>query len=170
MQQLSHCIFAVDAGDARRLVEAKRSELEGKHGMVGLTNAEVLTRIAKKEWTKHCRRSARGAAETEQLVCNLLDTFGGEQGHDTLGIPLLNPVRIQDVWREQRRHLLCIQDAPGVQLYTETGRLTKGGVSLPVYRCARGSTSLESFHLHRFIPGDYTFIYFLPCHCLLSPL
>ncbi|KAA8578286.1 hypothetical protein FQN60_016780, partial [Etheostoma spectabile] len=41
------------------------------------------------------------------------------------------------------------------QLYTQTGRLTKGGVSLPVYRCARGSTSLESFHLHlnRFIPG-----------------
>ncbi|KAG7500682.1 hypothetical protein JOB18_025985, partial [Solea senegalensis] len=36
-----------------------------------------------------------------------------------------------------------------------TGELTKGGVKLPVYRCARGSTSLESFHLHqcRFIPG-----------------
>lgn len=29
------------------------------------------------------------------------------------------------------------------------------GIRLPVYRCARGSTSLESFHLHlaRFIPG-----------------
>ena len=40
-----------------------------------------------------------------------------------------------------------------MQLYTQTGRLTKGGVILLVYRCARGSTSLESFHLHRFIPG-----------------
>ncbi|XP_024117483.1 uncharacterized protein LOC112139021 [Oryzias melastigma] len=46
-----------------------------------------------------------------------------------------------DTWSTQRRHLSCIQDWPGVQLYTETGRLTKGGVSLPVYRCARGSTS-----------------------------
>ncbi len=36
-----------------------------------------------------------------------------------------------------------------------TGHLTKGGVTLPTVRCARGSTSLESFHLHmaRFIPG-----------------
>ncbi|XP_047217956.1 uncharacterized protein LOC124866285 [Girardinichthys multiradiatus] len=37
----------------------------------------------------------------------------------------------------------------------QIGTLTKGGISLPVYRCARGSTSLESFHLHldHFIPG-----------------
>ncbi|XP_051953220.1 uncharacterized protein LOC127623061 [Xyrauchen texanus] len=44
---------------------------------------------------------------------------------------------------------------PGVQLYTQTGSITKGGLTLPVYRCARGSTSLESFHNHlnRFIPG-----------------
>lgn len=63
--------------------------------------------------------------------------------------------RIHDIWAEQRRHLACIQDPPGVELYRETGRLDSGGSSLPVYRCARGSTSLESFHLHinRFIPG-----------------
>uniref|UniRef100_A0A096MGP9 Uncharacterized protein n=1 Tax=Poecilia formosa TaxID=48698 RepID=A0A096MGP9_POEFO len=49
---------------------------------------------------------------------------------------------------------LHIQDPAGVQLYTRTGELTKGGVVLP-YRCARGSTSLELFHLYlnRFIPG-----------------
>lgn len=36
-----------------------------------------------------------------------------------------------------------------------TGYINKGGIKLPVFRCARGSTSLESFHLHlaRFIPG-----------------
>ncbi|MEQ2209089.1 hypothetical protein XENOCAPTIV_024007 [Xenoophorus captivus] len=40
-------------------------------------------------------------------------------------------------------------------MYTRTGQVTKGGVVLPVYRCARGSKSLELFHLHlnRFIPG-----------------
>ncbi|KAK9518580.1 hypothetical protein VZT92_023882 [Zoarces viviparus] len=61
----------------------------------------------------------------------------------------------QDIWSTQRTHLSCIQDQPGVQLYTQSGRLTKGGVILPVYRCARGSTSLEFFHSHlnRFIPG-----------------
>ena len=56
---------------------------------------------------------------------------------------------------EQQKHLLCIQDPEGIQLYTRTGHITKGGARLPVYRCARGSTSLESFHLHfvRMIPG-----------------
>ncbi|XP_069000216.1 uncharacterized protein [Embiotoca jacksoni] len=155
MRQLSHCIFEVDPGDARRLGEAKRSELEGKHGMVGLTDAEVIERISKKEWSFHCRRRTRGAVETALLVQELLDTFGGAAGRDALDIPLLDALRIQNIWSTQRRHLSCIQDPPGVQLYTETGRLTKGRVSLPVYRCARGSASLESFHLHlhRFIPG-----------------
>ncbi len=36
--------------------------------------------------------------------------------------------------------------------YVKTGTLRKGGI---IYHCARGSESLESFHLHmnRFIPG-----------------
>jgi hypothetical protein len=103
----------------------------------------------------HCRRRTRGAAATERLIDDLLQTFGGANGRDTMGIPLLDRDRIQAIRAEQRRHLECIQDPPGVELYTETGRLTKGGISLPTYRCARGSTSLESFHLHlnRFIPG-----------------
>lgn len=155
MRQLSHCIFEVDPDDARRLREAKRSELEGQHGMTGLTDGEVVKRISIKEWRLHCRRRTRGAVDTALHIQNLLDTFADQKGNDTLGIPLLDALRIQDVWTTQRRHLSCIQDPPGVQLYTETGRRTKGGVSLPVYRCARGSTSLESFHLHlnRFIPG-----------------
>ncbi|XP_069545914.1 uncharacterized protein [Brachyistius frenatus] len=155
MRQLSHCIFEVDPGDARRFGEAKRSELEGKHGMVGLTDAEVIERISKKEWSLHCRRRTRGAVETALLVQELLDTFGGAAGRDALDIPLLDALRIQNIWSTQRRHLSCIQDPPGMQLDTETGRLTKDRVSLPVYRCARGSASLESFHLHlhRFIPG-----------------
>ncbi|XP_064820251.1 uncharacterized protein LOC135538214 [Oncorhynchus masou masou] len=111
-------------------------------------------RIGRKEMALHCRRRTRGAAATEVLLLDLLETFNGERsGFDTLGIPLLDSIRIQAIWKEQRRHLHCIQDPPGVQLYTETGKITKGGVMLPVSRCARGSTSLESFHLHlnRFI-------------------
>ncbi|KAM6952072.1 uncharacterized protein PEZ65_009252 [Lycodopsis pacificus] len=154
-RQLSHCIFEVDPDDARRLTEAKRSQLEGKHRMVGLTDAAVIRRISRQEWRLHCRRRTRGPAESAILIQELLDTFGGPAGRDTLDIPLLNALRIEDIWSTQKTHLSCIQDPPGVQLYTQTGRLTKGGVILPVYRCARGSTSLESFHLHlnRFIPG-----------------
>ncbi|XP_024155242.1 uncharacterized protein LOC112163201 [Oryzias melastigma] len=153
MRQLSHCIFEVDSGDARRLTQAKRSELEGKHGMVGLTDADVIQRVYKVEWRLHCRRRTRVAEETALLIQDLLDTFNGPAGRDRLDIPLLDALCIQDIWSTQWRHLSCIQDWPGVQLYTETGRLTKGGVSLPVYRCARGSTSMAYFHLHRFISG-----------------
>ncbi|XP_077081364.1 uncharacterized protein LOC143734933 [Siphateles boraxobius] len=72
-----------------------------------------------------------------------------------MGIPLVDQERMDVIWDTQRRHLPCIQDPPGVQLYTQTGSMTRGGLTLPVYRCARGFTSLESFHNHlnRFIPG-----------------
>ncbi|KAK7944624.1 hypothetical protein WMY93_000352 [Mugilogobius chulae] len=79
----------------------------------------------------------------------------GECGKDNPGRSLLNHERIQQIWKDQQRHIACIQDPPGVSLYLKTGTLKKGGVELSTYRCARGSTSLESFHLHlnRFIPG-----------------
>lgn len=155
MRQLSGCIFEWDPEDISRLREAKRSELEGKGGMVGLKDEDVLRLLTKRELVLHCRRRTRGAAETEQLIGGLIETFDSPKGHDTLGIPLLDHDRIQAIWAEQKRHLHCIQDPPGVKLYRKTGQLTKGGVQLPVFRCARGSTSLESFHLHlnRFIPG-----------------
>ena len=74
---------------------------------------------------------------------------------DPLGVPLLSE-EMQPIWDEQKKHVSCIQDPPSISLYTITGHLFKGGVKLPILRCARGSTSLESFHLHlaRFIPGS----------------
>ncbi|KAA8578714.1 hypothetical protein FQN60_006050, partial [Etheostoma spectabile] len=88
MRQLSHCIFEVDSGDARRLTEAKRSQLEGQHGMVGLTDAEVVRRISREEWRLHCRRRTRGAEESTLLIQDLLETFGGQAGRNILDIPL----------------------------------------------------------------------------------
>ncbi|KAK5900198.1 hypothetical protein CesoFtcFv8_009594 [Champsocephalus esox] len=125
MRQLSLCIFEVDSGDARRLIEAKQSQLEGKHGMVGLTDGEVIRRITREEWRLHCRRRTRGAEETALLIQDLLQTFGGTTGRDTLDIPLLDPLRIQDIWSTQRPHL--------------------GSTSLESFH----------LHLNRFIPGTY---------------
>lgn len=67
------------------------------------------------------------------------------------------------LWESQQRHIPCLQDLEGVQLYTKTGTKTKGGIELPVYHCARASTSLESFHQHlnNFIPGKLFFYYVL---------
>lgn len=61
---------------------------------------------------------------------------------------------MKEIWQEQQKHVACLQDPPGVSLYTVTGNVQKGAVILPLLRCARGSTSLESFHsyLIKFVP------------------
>ena len=96
----------------------------------------------------HCKRRTRGVEETTRLTKDLIDTFSSDKGNDTMGIPLLNKTSIQQIWEEQKQHISCIQDVgdPAIQVYTQTGTLKKSGVELPIYRCARGSTSLESFH------------------------
>ena len=63
---------------------------------------------------------------------------------------------MKTIWTEQLKHVSCIKNPPGVELYTITGHLRKGGVMLAVYRYACSSSSLESFHLHltSFVPGS----------------
>ncbi|XP_019747785.1 uncharacterized protein LOC109529068 [Hippocampus comes] len=142
MARLASAIFEWDERDLERLKRAKQAAQDG---------GRVVLKA--KELERHCRRRTRGAEETERLVQEVLDHFW--EAKDTMGNPLIHQERMAEIWRTQRRHLRCIQDPPGVALYTKTGEATKGGVTLPVFRCARGSTSLESFHLHqcRFIPG-----------------
>ena len=104
--------------------------------------------------------AARSTEDIVRNITNLIEFFDGEQGRDTLGVPLFNSRRIREEWEKAREHVNCILDPPGVQLYTEVGTITKGGVELKVYRCARGSTSLDSFHLHinHFIPGRFHYL------------
>ncbi len=152
MKNLSACIFE---WDAERLKEAKRS-----------TGCQPTS----KEIARHCHRRTRGAQETKQLIEKLLKDFMGAT--DTMGIKLLDQEMMQEIWRTQQLHIECIQDPPCVQLYRKTGQVTKGGVILPLYRCARGSTSLESFHLHlnRFVTGlHYTKIIGLCMHTQCFP-
>lgn len=138
-----------------RLRAAKQAELRS-WGVWRLQKDDVGLHISKMELERHCKRRTRGVDETTQLIKDLLDMFGSDRGRDTMGIPLFNKEVMQQIWKEQQRHIACIQDPVGVQLYTQTGSLEKGGVKLPIYRCARGSTSLESFHNHIdcFIPGN----------------
>ncbi|KAG7524491.1 hypothetical protein JOB18_012650 [Solea senegalensis] len=143
MARLSFAIFEWDTGDIARLRAAKQS-MEGR---------DVHIKLSAKELAGHCRRHTKGAAETERLLREVLDAFWHMT--DAMGVPLIDRARMEEIWSTQRRHLDCIQDPEGVELYTQTGELTKGGVRLPVYRCARGSTSIEYFHQrqYHFIPG-----------------
>lgn len=160
MSRLSACIFEWDPDDVALLRRAKREQLQ-EEGVPVITNDLVERRISKKELALYCRRRTRGVESTTRHIDRLLQELKGEKGRDLMGVPLLDTVRIEHIWRVQMRHVKCIQDPPGVPLYTETGTTTKGGIVLTKYRCARGSTSLESFHLHlnRFIPGLWLIVF-----------
>ncbi|KAI4792445.1 hypothetical protein KUCAC02_033378 [Chaenocephalus aceratus] len=153
MSRLSHCIFMWDQDDLKAVKDAKRAELEagGRHP----SEADVLHSVSRSELALHCRRITRGTEETQAQIHRLIQAFDGDAGRDSLGVPLINSARMSEIIKSQWKHVACIQDLPGVQLYAQTGSSVKGGHRLPTYRCARGSTSLESFHLHlnRFIPG-----------------
>ena len=137
--------------DVAHLTEAKRAEMVNA-GVENPTDAAIKKAITRAELARHCRRKTRGADATISAIGDLIQSFSSAT--DTAGHRLLTE-NMQRVWAEQRKHAACIQDPPAIELYTVTGHKVKGKVRLPVLRCARGTTSLESFHLHlaRFIPG-----------------
>ena len=129
------------------LREMRKARLENP------SNTAARKAISREEILRHCRLRTRGTDETTRALEALLLSLTSAM--DTLGIPLLKE-EMKSIWEEQKHHVPCLQDPPGIDLYIMTGHLSKGGVRLPLFRCARGSTSLESFHLHlaRFIPGS----------------
>ena len=151
MSQLSSCIFIWDEQDVDLLMSAKIEELR-MAGIPSPSSTAVKEALTSKELLRHCRRRTRGPEETTHLMESLLLALS--YSTDTLGVPLFRD-EMREIWEVEQHHLPCIHDPPNIPLYTLTGHLDKGGVRLPTLRCARGSTSLESFHLHiaRFIPG-----------------
>ena len=151
MANLSNSIFEWDQADYSLLCSAKKAELTAA-GVPCPSESAVRKAITREELSRHCKRKMRGVQQTTKLIEDLLLSLSSAT--DSLGVPLFKQEEMQDIWREQK-HIHCIQDVPAVQLYTLIGQVQKCGVTLPVWRCARGTTSLESFHLHlaRFIPG-----------------
>ena len=161
MRGLSRAIFKIEESDLKLLKEAKRSELTQLH--LNPSDSDVLRQISSDAINLHCRRMTRNVGEICQLIDSLISALDGDNGKDQMGVPLFDSEKMYEVWSIQRRHVPCIIDPIGIPPYTQTGTSKKGDVVLPIYRCARGSTSLESFHLHmnRFIPGNSQ--YFVSC-------
>ena len=118
-----------------------------------LKNLTMCKLLTKQELAQHCRRRTRGEDETTELIEELFLSMANAT--DTLGVPLMSSGKTS-IWDKQKKHVKCIQDVPGRSLYMLIGHVTQMGIQLRVYGCARGSTSLESFHLQlaRFIPGS----------------
>ena len=150
--RLSSCIFEWEEDDIFRLRMAKKSELKKEYGHEP-TETQINRSITSAEYAKHCRRRTRGVEETRKQIKTLLNAMW--DCVDSAGIRLINAEVMTKVWETQQNHLACIQDVPGVKLYSKVGTSTKAGKQLDVLKCARGSSSLESFHRHQcnFIPG-----------------
>ncbi|KAK1894095.1 Pro-apoptotic serine protease NMA111 [Dissostichus eleginoides] len=119
MSRLSHCIFMWDQDDLKAAKDAKRAELEagGRHP----SEADVLRSVSRSELALHCRRITRGTKETQAQIHRLIQAFDGDAGRDSLGVPLINSARMSEIIKSQWKHVACIQDPPGVQLYAQTG-------------------------------------------------
>lgn len=155
MESLSRNLYAWDDEDMALLLQAKRAELR-QDGVMDIEDDDLKHHVSKDELARHCKRTTRPVEEATELIQNMVDLFESDKAHDTLGVPLFIPGLLRDTWEKQKKHIKCIQDVPGISLYTEQPhRIKKGGIMLPVYKCARGSTSLEGFHNHlaKFIPG-----------------
>ena len=154
MSRLADCIFQLNMEDLSKLKMAKQSQFKAE-GRPNDTDNDVPRSITKKEVQLHCRRQTRGVDVTTRSIEGLLQEPSGDHGKDTMGVPLLDSKRIWGIWTLTKRHIKCIQDPVDISLYKVTGTLRKGGVQLNTYRCARGSTSIESFHCHleRVVPG-----------------
>ena len=102
-----------------------------KAGIYIPSKAATKKAITREELARHCWRMTRGVQCTGAAIEALLLSFSSAT--DTLGVPLLKE-EMQEIWEEQKHHLACLQDPPGVELYTITGHINKGGVRLPVLR------------------------------------
>ena len=152
LSRLSSCLFQWSQEDLDLLRAAKLYQLEAS-GQRNPSAAAVDKSITKKELALHCRRRTRGVQQTFEMITALLRSMWDVT--DSLGVRLFDQEKMAHLWEKEQKHLPCIQDPPGFSLYTETGTVKKGGVTLSVYRCARGSVSIESFHNHqnKFVPS-----------------
>ena len=76
-----------------------------------LSESAMKKAVSKEEVARHCRRMTRGEAQTVKNIEELLFPF--LNATDTLGIPLLKAKEMEDIWKEQKKHIGCIQDHPG---------------------------------------------------------
>jgi len=78
-----------------------------------------------------------------------MSEFKGPAGLDNDGIPLFKSEAAVDAhWETASKHLSCMQDPPGLQMYVATKVVLLNGIHLNKYRCRRGSNALEGLHAH----------------------
>uniref|UniRef100_A0AAV2LN60 Transposase n=2 Tax=Knipowitschia caucasica TaxID=637954 RepID=A0AAV2LN60_KNICA len=115
--KLSSCIFEWDQEDVQGLKEAKRGEWKSSHSGHEPTEEQLLATITSGEQRRHCRRRSRGVEDIRRMISGLLESVW--ELTDTTGLRLVNHDTMHHVWEVQQKHLECLQDPPGLKLYTK---------------------------------------------------
>lgn len=154
---LSAAVFSYNKDDMALLIQAIRAGHPTKYD--SLSDGQIIEMHVSKNDLKHyVRRITVGAQETFVCVQSAIDILKGAAGMDENQVHLFkDSAAIDRVWENQQKHLECIQDPPGRDMYTITKHVTRNGVRLPHYSTVRGSNSLEGFHsfLPSMIPGPH---------------
>ncbi|XP_056879706.1 uncharacterized protein LOC130520133 isoform X1 [Takifugu flavidus] len=154
---LSAAVFSYNKDDVALLLQAVRAGLPDMAD--SLSDSQLIERhVTKRDLSHYVRRITVGAQETFVRVQKVIDTLKGPAGMDDNQVHLFKGNDdIDHVWQNQQKHLECIQDPPGRNMYTIKKHVTRNGVSLPRYATDRGSNSLEGFHsfLPSMIPGPH---------------
>ena len=109
-------LYARDGSDVQQLVTANKQEMLSA-GLPHVSENAVRKAITKDELAQHCRRT-QGVQETMKTIEDLLLSFSAST--NSLGVPLLK-AEMSSIWKEQRKHISCIQDPPDLELYTQVG-------------------------------------------------
>ncbi|KAL1271656.1 hypothetical protein QQF64_030672 [Cirrhinus molitorella] len=148
---LSAAVFAYNKDDIALLVQAIRAGHQT--GYASLIDSQVIElHVSKSDLSHHIRRTD-GAQETCAGVQSAIEILNGAAVMDKNQVHLFkDAAAIDHVWENQQKHLECIQDPPGRNMYTITEYMTRNGVCLPRY-----SNSLKGFHsfLPNIIPGPH---------------
>ena len=91
---------------------AKRGELIGA-GVSAPSPAAIWKAISREQLACHCKWKIRWANETITLIEALL--LAMTHATDALGVRLFAD-DMMDIWKEQKKQVVCLQDPPDVQL------------------------------------------------------
>uniref|UniRef100_H3CIZ2 Uncharacterized protein n=1 Tax=Tetraodon nigroviridis TaxID=99883 RepID=H3CIZ2_TETNG len=154
---LSAAVFSYNSEDMALLLQAVRAGHPQKYE--SLSDGQLIdTHVTKHDLSHYVRRITVGPQETFVRVQSAIDILKGPAGMDENQIHLFKSAdAVDQVWERQQKHLECIQDPPGRNMYTIKKYVTRNGVRLPHYTTDRGSNSLEGFHsfLPNMIPGPH---------------
>lgn len=104
-------------------------------------NPEDITDLISELLKVYCGEHGRDLLERpppkpediRNLISELLKEYCGEHGRDLFGTPLLDDIKVKEMWQFQQNYVLCILDPSGSKLYVQTG-LLKTDTS----RCTKG--------------------------------